>query len=259
MMQDDVTTLNFMKKSNHFIVMINQLQYGQLIKAINGFANKNQMNIMVIYGSCDKTIKFWTKQNQWLQKQTITNHTDIVYGLSLNQKQNILISCGLDAQILIIEQSQKDSKWIVIQTIQVEKSGQRICFINDDVFSFQPQKKCICSCQSGSDDCYFFPQEHIKSKFLLVNKNYKYVNLIRKNENGEFKTEQSIEFGNQSLYGCMSDDGQYLITWDYSSKEIQIRKYNEIQNNIKILIQQCKMMDSFFSAHNNNLQDMLQY
>ncbi|CAD8209465.1 unnamed protein product [Paramecium pentaurelia] len=40
-------------------------------------------------------------------------------------------------------------------------------------------------------------------------------------------TEQSIEFGTQFIYGYMTDDGQYLITWDYKSKEIQIRKYEE--------------------------------
>ncbi|CAD8130898.1 unnamed protein product [Paramecium sonneborni] len=82
--------------------------------------------------------------------------------------------------------------------------------------------------KGGGDDYYFFPQQHIKSKCLLVNRNGKYVNSIRTNENGEFKTEQSIEFIDYQLYGCLSDDGQYLITWDYISKELQIRKYYEL-------------------------------
>ncbi|CAD8117003.1 unnamed protein product [Paramecium primaurelia] len=187
------------------------------------------------------------KQNQqWLCQQTITDHTSSVYGLSINQQQNKVISCGCDGQILIIEQSQQDSKWIVIQKIKVETYGQRICFINDNVFIFQPYckeqmhvyemnninkqylKTKDIIVKGGTIDNCLFPQQYIKSKCLVVNRNGKYVNLIRTKENGEFKTEQSIEFGNYNLFGCMSDDGQYLITWDYSSNEIQIRKYNEI-------------------------------
>ncbi|CAD8213064.1 unnamed protein product [Paramecium pentaurelia] len=253
-----------MNKSNHFIsgsqdnsiIIWSMNQNNQWInqQKLNGHCGTifclilNNNEDLIISGSSDKTIKFWIKQNQqWLCQQTITDHTSSVYGLSINQQQNKVISCGCDGQILIIEQSQQDSKWIVIQKIKVETYGRRICFINDNVFIFQPnckeqmhvyemnntnkqylKTKDILVKGGVSDDYCLFPQQHIKSKCLVVNKNGKYVNLIRTKENGEFKTEQSIEFGHQNLFGCMSDDGQYLITWDYSSKEIQIRKYNEI-------------------------------
>ncbi|CAD8214476.1 unnamed protein product [Paramecium pentaurelia] len=155
-------------------------------------------------------------------------------GLSLNQQQNKVISCGQDEQILIIEQSQQDSKWIVIQKIKVETHGKRICFINDNVFTFQPdgieqmhylQTKNILV--KGGDDQWFFPQQHIKSKCLFINRNGKYVNLIRTKENGEFKTEQSIEFRHIRLYGCMSNDGQYLIIW------IEIQNKFKLENTMK--------------------------
>ncbi|CAD8116514.1 unnamed protein product [Paramecium primaurelia] len=259
--QDSIITLKFMSKSNQFISgsddksiiiwSMNQSNSWIIQQKLNGHNNSiyslilNNNEDLIISGSADKTIKFWMKQNhQWLCQQTITDHNGSIQGLSINQQQNKVISCGSDNQILIIEQSQQ--KWIVIQKIKGEKYGFRICFINDNVFTFQPNgikqmhvyemnntnkqylKTKDILVKGCGDDYFVFPQQHIKSKCLLVNKNGEYVNLIRTMENGEFKTEQSIEFEHYNLYGCMSEDGQYLMTWDHSTKEIQIRKYNEI-------------------------------
>ncbi|CAD8130785.1 unnamed protein product [Paramecium sonneborni] len=81
--------------------------------------------------------------------------------------------------------------------------------------------------QSGIDCNPRFPQQYINSKRILMSKNGEYVNLIRQKQNGEFLTEQSIHFGISSLYGAMTDDGEYLITWDRASYQIQIRRYQE--------------------------------
>ncbi|CAD8211291.1 unnamed protein product [Paramecium pentaurelia] len=240
--QDDVNTLKFMNKSNRFIsgsvdqlIIIwsinesHQWICQQKLDGNNGIIFCLVLNYnedMIISGSSDSTIKFWMKQNQWLCQQTIKDHTNDVYGLSLNQQQHKVISCGFDNQILIIEQSQYYSIWIVIEKIEVETHGIRICFINDNLFTFQPYgieqmhvyeinntnrqySKIKDIIVKGEYDQVFFPQQYIKQKCLLVN-------------------EQLVEFGDLYIFGCMSDDGQYLITWDSSSNEIQIRKYNEI-------------------------------
>ncbi|CAD8128354.1 unnamed protein product [Paramecium sonneborni] len=211
-----VLTLNFMKKSTHFISgsydsqiiiwsmnqncqWICQYKLNKHISWINCLILNNNEDIM-ISGSNDKTIKFWFKQNEWKCSQTITDHTNDVYGLSLNEQQNRLISCGRDKLILIIEQSSQDSKWNVIQKIYVDTFGYRLCFINDNIFTFQPtykeqmyiyemsstnkqySKTKAISVKSDSYDCSdYFPQQYIKQKCLLVNKNGSNVNLIRKN------------------------------------------------------------------------------
>ncbi|CAD8110585.1 unnamed protein product [Paramecium primaurelia] len=260
--QNRVTTLNLMKKSTQFIsgskdkqIIIwsmdqnNQWICSQKLNEHNSEVNcllLNNNEDLIVSGSDDKTIKFWRKQNQWKCSQTITDHTNYVVGLSLNEKQNRVISCGYDMFILVIEESLQDQKWNVIQKITVEEYGYRICFINDNVFTFQPRLKdqmyyyeinntnqqytktkeiVVKSDHNGCD--YYFPQQYIKSKCLLVNKNGQNVNLIRKNQNADFITQQSIQFGHNGIYGQISEDGQYLMTWDYNSKEIQIRKYNE--------------------------------
>ncbi|CAD8215278.1 unnamed protein product [Paramecium octaurelia] len=205
----------------------------------------NNNEDLIISGSDDKTIKFWIKNNQWTCSQTINDHKSDVYGLSLNEKQNRAISCGVDKLILIIEESSQ--KWNVIQKITVEWFGYRLCFINDNIFTFQPfnqeqmhvyeinssnnqyskTKEVPVKCDYGACHC-FFAQQYIKSKCVIVNKNGKCINLIRNNQNGDFITQQSIQFEIYNIYGKMSENGDYLMTWDNQSKEIQIRKYQQL-------------------------------
>ncbi|CAD8191708.1 unnamed protein product [Paramecium pentaurelia] len=259
--QSDVYTLNFMKQSNQLIsgdqgsILIwlynnnkNSWIYSQTIKGHSNCIRciiLNNREDLFISSSNDKTIKFWVKKNQWICQQTITDHSSDVYQLSLNDLQNQVISCGEDKLILVIEQSEPNKNWIVKQKIQVDCYGYRLCFINNNLFTFQPKygnlmyvyemnsvskqftKSKDITIYQGNEGCRLFPQQFIKQKQLLVNKHDKYVNLIRFTENAEFKVEQSIEFSTNYVYGQLSDDGQYLITWDQTQQEIQIRIFKE--------------------------------
>ncbi|CAD8131096.1 unnamed protein product [Paramecium sonneborni] len=259
--QKDVHVLDFMKKTINFISgsadkqiiiwQINQNKEWECQQKLNGHTHYircmilNNKENMIISGSPDKTIKFWIKRNEWQCEQTITDHMSWISGLSLNDQQNKLISSGGDKLILIMEQSKKEDKWIVIQKIIVEQYGDRICFINDDLFTFQPyseesmhiyklknnnqylKSKEIAVKGGSSGDSYLFPQKYIKNKCLLLNKNGNNINLIRQKENGDFIIEQSIDFETYYLFGQISEDGEYLITWDNKSTQIQLRKYHE--------------------------------
>ncbi|CAD8195668.1 unnamed protein product [Paramecium octaurelia] len=259
--QGYVFTLNFMKQSNQLISGDNQGNISiwsinnnnswvcsQTIKGhkycINCLIVNNNEDLFI---SCsdDKTIKFWVKQNEWICSQTITDHQSYVYSLSLNDQQNQVISCGYDKLILIIEYSEQNRNWIPIQKINVDCRGYRLCFINNTLFTFQPSdddsmhvyemnslskqftKTKDIIVNQGSDHTILFPQQYIKSKQLLLNKHHKYINIIQMTQNGQFILEQSIHFGTTSIFGSLSDDGDYLITWDFSLKEILIRKYTE--------------------------------
>ncbi|CAD8125164.1 unnamed protein product [Paramecium sonneborni] len=258
----DVHILKFMKQSNQLIsgdqgsILIwsynnNSWICSQTIQAHNNWIRcliMNNNEDLFISSSDDYLIKFWVKQNDgWISQQTITDHSNSVYQLSLNEQQNQIISCGRDSQILIIEQIELNKNWIVKQKIKVDCYGYRLCFINDNLFTFQPYQgnlmyvyemnrvskqftklKDITLNQSNSDDYGgLFPQQFIKQKQLLVNKHYQNINLIRFTQNVKFKVEQSIQFDTYSIYGQLSDDAEYLITWDKQSKEIQIRRFTE--------------------------------
>ncbi|CAD8096597.1 unnamed protein product [Paramecium sonneborni] len=212
----------------------------------------NNAQDLIISGSSDKQIKFWRRQNcnqfffwqkqtKWSCLQTISSHVKSVYSLSLIEEQNKLISCGYDNKILVIIQQNKT--WIIIQTIIVKQSGYRICFINQNLFSFQPdnhnkmliyekineeyiQKQEVLI--KNGNSCYsFFPQKFIKNKQFLVSKNGSHINFIRLNFNQQFQLDYSINLIEDQIYGDISDDGEYLLTWDNKTKEIQIRKYKE--------------------------------
>ncbi|CAD8187355.1 unnamed protein product [Paramecium pentaurelia] len=259
--KDWVQTLNFMHKSKQFIsgscdhsIIIwkcNQNNQWSFKQILNGHNNSIQCLIintnedLIISGSGDNTIKFWINKNQWLCQQTIKEYSQSVLGLSLNQQQNRVVSCGYDYYILIIEQSEQNQEWRLIQKITIENYGFRVCFIDNNMFTFSPYNKEEISIfelnnnnkqftktksipiKSGQDVYARFPQQYINQKSILVCKNGEYVNLITKKENGEFLTEQSIHFEVDDLYGTMSDDGVYLITWDNKSKQIQIRRCKE--------------------------------
>ncbi|CAD8214309.1 unnamed protein product [Paramecium octaurelia] len=252
-----VTTLNFMKKSTQFIsgsadkqiIIWSMDLHSQWICQYKLIEHSNYINCLIlnnnedqiISGSSDMTIKFWIKQNQWTCSQTIKDHMHYIVGLSLNEKQDRVISCGIDRLILIIEHQQKDQKWIVIQRISVEHHGYQLCFINDNVFTFQPKGKEYMfvyeiniknkqysqtnqiDVKSHSDSCqYWFAQQYLNRN------NGKNVNLIRRNQNGHFITQQSIQFENYNIFGSVSEDGEYLMTWDEKSEKIQIRRYSQL-------------------------------
>ncbi|CAD8174767.1 unnamed protein product [Paramecium pentaurelia] len=256
-------TLNFMKNTNNFVsgsfdfqIIIWQTvenQFWRCLQKLIGHSDSifclllKNTDDLIISGNRDKTIKFWIKQDYWSCQQTITDHTDYVFSLSLNEKQNKLISCSNDSQILVIEQSKLNKKWFVTQKIQVVQFGLRLCFINDDQFTFQPllkeqmdvyerdsnnkeyrKTKEIAVKSDTGLDVGLFPKQYLKSKRLLVNKIGNFINLMRKKQNGDFIIQQTIEFDNIHIYGQLSDDGEYLITWDSGSKEIQIRKFREL-------------------------------
>ncbi|CAD8115343.1 unnamed protein product [Paramecium primaurelia] len=255
-----VGTLNFMKQQNQLIsgdqgsILIWQYNNNNswiCSQTINGHSDwisciiLNNNEDLFISSSDDTTIKFWVKKNEWICQQTITDHSSYVYQLSLNEQQNQVISCGNDRLILVIEQLEPNKNWIVKQKIQVNCIGYRLCFINNNLFTFQPingnlmyvyemnsvskqfTKSKDITINQGSECCQLFPQQLIKQKQLVVNKHCEYVHLIRFTENAEFKVEQSIQFGTNYIFGSLSDDGQYLITWDKTSYQIQIRKFKE--------------------------------
>ncbi|CAK70302.1 unnamed protein product (macronuclear) [Paramecium tetraurelia] len=207
----------------------------------------NNQEDLIISGSNDKTINFWVQENQqWKCNQTISDHTNYVRCLSLNVLENMLISCGKDNLLLIILQD-NNKRWSTIQKISTERCGYSLCFITDQMFTFQQETINIMhiyqlnttsqqfikmeqevSIKSDQNCSAFFPQKFVKEKQILLNKNGKNVNLIRLHRNGQFKTEQSIQNSICcGLFGTISNDGSYLVTFESDNKVIKVRKYRE--------------------------------
>ncbi|CAD8205983.1 unnamed protein product [Paramecium octaurelia] len=220
----------------------------------------NQLEDLLITGSRDTTLKFWKKNNDLSNGcilgsciQTIQQHTHNIYDLSLSQKEDKLISCSEDSRILIISLVQ--SVWKVTQIIQVQQFGYRLCFLSSNIFTFQPRladsmnvyelnqdgqfiKSFDVQVKGGNQDCrIFFPQQYITEKNVLINKNGFHINIIKVIKNKEQNSqkqcnlqlvvEQSINFNQEStglIFGQLSHNAEYLITWDGKTKELQMRQ-----------------------------------
>ncbi|CAD8094414.1 unnamed protein product [Paramecium primaurelia] len=208
---------------------------------------------LIISGSHDNTIKFWylTPSSSFNCYQTIKEQECSVLALSLNQKGDTLISCD-DYNLILIMNGSYTSKWQVKQKIKLK--GERLTFLSNHSFAIQHRNsefiffygydytseqyvrinKLQIKGWRQHDRGQFF-QYFIPSKQILLSKNGYTLNLIRftlvSSSYCECYLEQSIEFQQNSevggVYGTMSKDGQFLITYDDESCEIQIRKYVE--------------------------------
>ncbi|CAD8069655.1 unnamed protein product [Paramecium sonneborni] len=201
---------------------------------------------LILSCSFDNTIKCWIQdqQSNWICHQSLNDHSSAVSSLSLNESQNQFISSSNDKTILIYQQQQlNDQLWILKQIIQVEQLGFRLCFINDKLFTFQKQysdyldiyelknKEFTNTIQvsvQGIGECWlYFSQKFIKSKNILINKNGCFLNILQLNDTGQFFNVQQIKFKTNNFFGGISGDGEFLITWDDVTSQIQIRILNE--------------------------------
>ncbi|CAD8165042.1 unnamed protein product [Paramecium pentaurelia] len=271
-----VTTLNFFNQG-YFISgsddgsiimwqknLISKAKYIQSLKnhskSILCVILNNKENL-IVSGSYDTTIKFWNlpfkNLNQWSCTQTLSVHTQPVYGLSMNEEQTKLVSCGYDSIILVIEYQENLSTWMIKQNIKVDLWGYRVCFINNNMFTYQPQlstclyiflldqksqtylKSYNLAVKDGGSFCSsLFPSTFNQEKNIILDKNGCHLNLIRltknKNKLGNeeqiLKLEQSINLGTDlygiaNIFGTMSKDGNYLISWDARTEQIQVRLF----------------------------------
>ncbi|CAK62878.1 unnamed protein product (macronuclear) [Paramecium tetraurelia] len=228
-------------------------------------SHKNGINCLVIgqdqnmflSGCVGQAIKLWScfQQNQrscqWSCQQTITDHTNSVYTLDINSKQNKAVSCGYDDTMLIMDiiKNMETYQLVLKQKIKLPNFSYRILFINDSDFIFQSYSaKFLQLFQQDQNEKYFityslpvqcksqpcnifFQPQFIQSKGYFVCKNSQNLNFVYHNPvNNELVLLYSIYFDNYEQYGSLSEDGEYLITWNQKLEQIEIRKYKLIDD-----------------------------
>ncbi|CAD8128998.1 unnamed protein product [Paramecium sonneborni] len=217
---------------------------------INCFVLQQTLQDLIISCSKDSTIKFWSIQLSSCM-QTIRLFNQQIYSSSINNMGNKIIACSSDNSIIILEEL-NCFKWIITQRIIVSNFGYRLSFITNTIFAFQPYKqsnlqiyylnsgnqtffkKLEVLIEGGDQPCnHYFPMVYVPLKnFLLVKHGYKLnlisIDLSDKEEILECKLQQVIDFRKvlwSQIFGTMSQDGQFLITWDFKSSLIQLREY----------------------------------
>ncbi|CAD8111626.1 unnamed protein product [Paramecium primaurelia] len=259
--QGDINCLLFSKKLNQFISgsddktiriwkQIDKNEW-KCIQVLQGHEDwvlcliLTENEKILFSGSRDKTIKKWTKNvdnQQYECTQTLDLHTDAVLGLSINKSEQFLVSSSYDKSIII---------WEINESLQIEKKqiiqketyGNRILFINEAQFLWQPNNNEIVdiyqfNSQSSSfessqhniqqyqadDDYQYFPSKFLTSKGLFANIHNKFIYITKQLNENEFQVIQIIEFDDYRKFGAFTEDGEYLVTWHYATCEFQIRK-----------------------------------
>ncbi|CAK80206.1 unnamed protein product (macronuclear) [Paramecium tetraurelia] len=262
--KDYVRCLYFMNRTNQFIsgcndckIMIwscdsNNLWYcSQVLEGHTDYVRAgvimNNREDLIISGCDDRSIRFWSKKDsQWHCKQILNGHSAEVRSLSLNPSSTQLISCSTGTEIFLTQYHQNRKQWCIIQIIPTNKCGYSLKFIKDDLFTFQPFDQEILQIykreqeqqnfqiiqelkvNSKDNRLDFFSQQLIEEKSILLHKNGNTINIIQINQkNNEFSVVQSIQSSDVYLYGSMTRDGKYLVTWDNESRSIRVRKYQQ--------------------------------
>ncbi|CAD8091066.1 unnamed protein product [Paramecium primaurelia] len=215
------------------------LEHTEQINQIIFSAKFNQ----IITCSNDKTIKIFSFTQNWVCQQTLDSHQNYVCSIALNLSETMLISSGSDKQLKVYK---RKNKFTLMQNIQVEDIIYRLSFIEELKFCVQvssgihlsfynfdeKQKQFILSqtteVQNQKSCIQGFPIGFCNQSSMIICKHGTYINILNKMNNQIYRTEQSINFDTMYFYGAMSSDGNHIATWDYKTKQIQVRKL--IQN-----------------------------
>ncbi|CAD8208412.1 unnamed protein product [Paramecium pentaurelia] len=219
-----VFTSNFMQKSDQLIS-----------RDRDGSINED----LFISSSGDNTIKFWNKQKEWIYQQSITL---IILLKFIKQVQMIK-----KIKLFLVDRIQQYQQ---LNILNIVKGGwqnkiSKLIFMDLDyalqtiiyshlnlIMANQLQgnsslKKKDIIVNQGSESCSLFSLLFIQQKQILMSKLDTYVNFLRKTEKDVFKYEQSIQFYTNQLFGQLINNGEYFITWDSLSKDIQILGYKQ--------------------------------
>ncbi|CAK82764.1 unnamed protein product (macronuclear) [Paramecium tetraurelia] len=204
-----------------------------------------------------KDIQFWKiKNNSWYCSQIINQLEESeIFGLSIDHEGSTIVACCKNKKILVLK-CNSTSNWLVAQIIVVNLPGYRICFINDDAFTFQPifrgkiilyaknkqnmfTKRRVFKIEPGGSIfslmkcCFQFPPIFDKNKELLINKNNQQLQIIsfHKEQTNrvkwELKIEQQLWFNCFYFHGAITHNGDLLITYDRRKNMCQVWQHRD--------------------------------
>ncbi|CAD8094420.1 unnamed protein product [Paramecium primaurelia] len=262
-----ITSLVFSKTQNIFIsgstevYIWKQHQNNQWTKSNPYIYNKkiqtsclvlNSKEDLVIQGNKNSTINILAvdfQQNKITHLYSLKKHTEWVSSLSLNNSENLLLTCGY--QETIIWKKDQDNKWkFMTEVIKYSTPiyPDRALFLKDDQFI-------LFKSRNGSTSAIVYQQNKLDfTKYYEIQLNtiptlefklyqtfefrpelnllfvrYKeYIYILRKQDNGKYKIAYQQCYKTDYIYGTLSNNGQYLVIYDESQK---LHNIYELQNN----------------------------
>ncbi|CAD8167942.1 unnamed protein product [Paramecium octaurelia] len=201
----------------------------------------NSNEDLLFSGSFDKSIKVWKvdfNQNKLKFLYSLNNHSNDVVSLSLNQSENLLVSCAKGYnQIIIWERKEEDKfefKHFVTQSFQ--EYGHKVKFIKENqfmlitnanqmdkififerkegVFQVNESKTIHLMTNNKFYDEYHFPIIYNQVRNLIVLRYKMFIYILKEFNDGKYKIVDQLSCATYSIYGTITNNGQYLVYWD---------------------------------------------
>ncbi|CAD8213628.1 unnamed protein product [Paramecium pentaurelia] len=203
----------------------------------------NKQEDQLISGGLDYSIKVWNVdfiKNNLNFQYSLDQHGNCMESFSFNSSETILVSCGYNH--FIIWEKGEQGKWEFKYRKDVSDYGRKIYLINDQQLLWVTLKKnvddiLVFEIQNGvfqqnnnktiklnnnneCDDVSYFPIIHNKDKNIILVRHKHNIYPIRQLNDGTFNIIVTLDCQND-IYGTMSNNGQYLVFWDYKYKKYQ--------------------------------------
>ncbi|CAK76055.1 unnamed protein product (macronuclear) [Paramecium tetraurelia] len=212
--------------------------------------NKNETELILASANCE--IDFWSvdfNQNQLIYNYSLENtHQNTIFDLTLNKKENKMVTCGADNKILIWTKDDQAQKWKFVQEINQITYGTKVAFISDDQFVWMG-----CD-QKTNDQIFFFKSQRdgkfennqqkafqldideeqyvdyhlnpitynqLQKVFLVRFKRHIYIIKIT---DADLQIVTKQKFDTNLIFATLSNDGKYLIAYVEDLKRYQIRE-----------------------------------
>ncbi|CAD8183789.1 unnamed protein product [Paramecium pentaurelia] len=207
----------FIKNSN---ILISEwsIKIIQVINEHSSYVNYlafMKQKILFFLGVMIRRQEYGKKNNKfWNCSYILEGHEGTIFCLICHSKEDLIISESADNTIKFWSQQ------VNLQAFESGIKQEWLCFQTITTHTNHVFKKYKLKMEILVKVVFL---SNLYNKQMIVNKNGSFVNFIRISSDSEMVLDYYIQFNNHLIFGAVSDDGQYLLTWDDTSKEIQIR------------------------------------
>ncbi|CAD8140681.1 unnamed protein product [Paramecium octaurelia] len=218
----------------------------------------NSKEDQLFSGGNDHQIIVWKvnlKMNELILVYELSKHKDSVLSMSLNQSENILVSCSnLRSEIIVWENGQDNKmkfKQLVKQSQSQHYPGKKLFFLSenyfiwvtanrdaDKIFVFErkngrfqenSEQTIELNQERENDDMFLFPIVKDEKTQLIIVRHKTHIYFLKDFGQGKLKIIQQLNCETTNIYGTITNNMQYLIYWDSKTQGYTVYEFKRTE------------------------------